>query len=64
MEIYFILRIEKSREDRTGSTQYRGLTRAGLAQGKDVRVGAVRRLTGKLGLLKEDLKSGEHYRGT
>ena len=39
--------------------QYRGLTGAGLAQGKAVRVGAVPRLTGKLGLLQEGLESVE-----
>ena len=41
------------------SKQYRGLTGAGLAQGKDVSVGAVPKLTGKLGLLKEGLESVE-----
>ena len=30
------------------SMQYRGLTGAGLAQGKNVSVGAISRLTGKL----------------
>ena len=33
--------------------QYQGLTGAGLAQGKNVSVGAIPRLTVKLGLLKE-----------
>ena len=51
--------IEKKREDRKASKQYRGLTGAGLAQGKDVSVEAVPRLTGKLGLLKEGLESVE-----
>ena len=37
--------------------QYRGLTGAGLAQGKNVSVGAIPRLTIKLGLLKEVLAS-------
>ena len=35
------------------SMQYQGLTGAGLAQGKNVSVGAIPRLTVKLGLLKE-----------
>ena len=51
--------IEKNREDRKVSKQYRGLTGAGLAQEKAVSVGAVPRLTGKLGLLKEGLESVE-----
>ena len=49
--------IGKQREDRKVSMQYRGLIGAGLAQGKNVSVGAIPRLTVKLGLLKEVLAS-------
>ena len=45
--------IGKKREDRKVSMQYQGLTRAGLAQGTNVSVGVIPRLTGKLGWLKE-----------
>ena len=41
------------------SKQYRGLTGAGLAQGKDVSVGAEPRLTAMLGLLEEGSESVE-----
>ena len=51
--------IQKKREDRKVSKQYRGLTGAGLAQGKDVSVGAVPRLMGKLDLPKDGLESVE-----
>ena len=51
--------IQNNREGCKVSKQYQGLTGAGLAQGKDVSVGAEPRLTGKLGLLKEGLESVE-----
>ena len=44
---FLYLMTEKKREDRKVSKQYRGLTGAGLAQGKVVSVGAVPRFTGK-----------------
>ena len=43
--------IEKKREDRKVSKQYRGLTGTELAQGNAMSVGAVPKLTGKLRLL-------------
>ena len=55
--------IEKNREDCKLSKQYRGFAGAGLVQGKDMSVGAVPRLTGKLGLLRESLESVKDLSG-
>ena len=54
---YIKLEMGQKREDCKVSMQYRGLTEAGLAQGKNLSVGAIPRLTGKLGLLEDISKS-------
>ena len=45
--------IGKKREARKVSMRYRDLTGAGLAQGKNMSIGAIPRLTVERGLLKE-----------